>query len=136
GIRDFHVTGVQTCALPIYVVAAIAMANNLEAIWVDYKRSISSKNEIFIALVSALRLYWSDFVDANWSELVDQLLDPELMPEKGCILFFGDLSLLKKNQNAEYKILLSQLEYIADTYKESKTYKFVCIVNESRPKYL
>src|SRR5690606_39503222 len=29
GIRDFHVTGVQTCALPIWVPAALSLGENL-----------------------------------------------------------------------------------------------------------
>src|SRR5690606_40450098 len=35
GIRDFHVTGVQTCALPIYLIIANYMANftELDEVW-------------------------------------------------------------------------------------------------------
>src|SRR5690606_40204706 len=32
GIRDFHVTGVQTCALPIYTGGAIAHATNFDTV--------------------------------------------------------------------------------------------------------
>src|SRR5690606_40803528 len=33
GIRDFHVTGVQTCALPIFASGAIKAANPAHIIW-------------------------------------------------------------------------------------------------------
>src|SRR5690606_41110437 len=45
GIRDFHVTGVQTCALPIFVVLAVAgvwayqTANRLDRLHVRYDLS-------------------------------------------------------------------------------------------------
>src|SRR5690606_39558773 len=43
GIRDFHVTGVQTCALPIYIEKAIAELE--EALKGDDKDAIEAKTE-------------------------------------------------------------------------------------------
>src|SRR5690606_40252750 len=41
GIRDFHVTGVQTCALPIYIVSAFAGKYFKDQLWdTDEGRSI------------------------------------------------------------------------------------------------
>src|SRR5690606_40612155 len=37
GIRDFHVTGVQTCALPIYIYAALFHITLLPAVYINLK---------------------------------------------------------------------------------------------------
>src|SRR5690606_40078962 len=47
GIRDFHVTGVQTCALPIseiYKIVDVKMNKSYNSIWDDYKYMINYKD--------------------------------------------------------------------------------------------
>src|SRR5207253_4799119 len=48
GIRDGHVTGVQTCALPIFLAAPLIAGNNLTAMTDDVKSILMNKDVIAI----------------------------------------------------------------------------------------
>src|SRR5690606_40173228 len=51
GIRDFHVTGVQTCALPIFVGVAVSGTKGV-AVEVNSETDFVAKNEQFQGFVS------------------------------------------------------------------------------------
>src|SRR5690606_1110071 len=71
GIRDFHVTGVQTCALPIYVVSEYSAAQMgtqdgaLKAIYFERRLELAMEGHRFFDLVrwgiaeSTLNAYFS-----------------------------------------------------------------------------
>src|SRR5690606_39515861 len=49
GIRDFHVTGVQTCALPIYVIALVFLLFDVELIFVFPWATVFGSRELVAA---------------------------------------------------------------------------------------
>src|SRR5690606_40001587 len=57
GIRDFHVTGVQTCALPIFTVSA-AEAGGLTSMVLGLLRKRSTSRLISGAMVAEKKRVW------------------------------------------------------------------------------
>src|SRR5690606_18798729 len=71
GIRDFHVTGVQTCALPIYNPSTASINNSLHTQWtienlLTYDRTFAEKHNLnVVGLYSAEQIrYNSSYVSA------------------------------------------------------------------------
>src|SRR5690606_24527819 len=70
GIRDFHVTGVQTCALPIFNLATASNPETPEVMWgyiSAYAPGVSAKTHPHLdALVGYAMRYFRDFVEKNY----------------------------------------------------------------------
>src|SRR5690606_39988269 len=69
GIRDFHVTGVQTCALPISIASALEIGRRRAAQEVPERKKMTCSKDVF----EFLKPYLGDLqTEEFWAVLVNQ----------------------------------------------------------------
>src|SRR5690606_39804804 len=67
GIRGFHVTGVQTCALPIFFIPVVNLLM-FPVVWVETIRSFGKNKTLdtwLVLLTLGLYIYYLNYVEAD-----------------------------------------------------------------------
>ena len=97
----------------------------LTMIWVDYTIPIISKPDIFKAFSVSMRWYWD--CNNNYDTLQDMLYDSSDLPNRGCVLYFTTLDLLRNNDLSAFKILIEILE-TTGRFNTTENYKYKSLV--------
>src|SRR5690606_9146689 len=109
GIREFHVTGVQTCALPIYINVALKYR-----VFNYIRNEVSRQKNIQLAQ-QALPVYENAVSDRIAYDELSVLIEKEInkLPEK-CRLVFT----LSRNDNFSFKEIAKELNISISTVEK------------------
>src|SRR3546814_5965151 len=106
------VTGVQTCALPIYLAAAASLGFAVAEI--DF-RGCTGKDDALARFARAL--HFPDWFGGNWDALQDSLSDLSWLPAEGYLLLLEDVAQWREADGAGFDIALEILEQASHAWR-------------------